>query len=54
MLPGVAWVSGALRPKSLVVTPADSPQVKLVEGADYAVDWDLWSVAGCPQSVRGT
>ncbi len=50
MLPGVAWVSGALRPKSLVVTPADKPQVKLVEGADYAVDWDLWSVAGLPGS----
>jgi lysophospholipase L1-like esterase len=50
MLPGVAWVSGALRPKSLVVTPAHNPQVKLVEGTDYAVDWDLWSVAGLPGS----
>ena len=50
MLPGVAWLSGGLRPKSLVVTLADDPQVTLVEGTDYLVDWDLWAVAGVTNS----
>lgn len=51
MLPGIGWRSGALRPKSLVVTLADDPNVKLVEGVDYAVDWKLWGLGGLAGSA---
>ena len=38
LLPGPAWAFRSLRPKSLVVTLADDPSTKLVEGRDYIVD----------------
>ena len=44
-LPKVAWVFRALTPGSLVVTAADKPDVRLVEGKDFLFDPD-WAVLG--------
>ena len=48
LLPGSAWTFRALRKGTLVVTPADQPDVKLVEGEDYLIDWDWGAVAVGP------
>lgn len=45
LLPGPAWAFGALRPDSLVVTPADDPRTQLVKGKDYALDTGWAAVA---------
>ena len=45
LLPKCAWVFGSLRPGSLVVTAADKPETKFVEGTDYKIDPGLAAVA---------
>jgi lysophospholipase L1-like esterase len=45
LLPRTAWTFKALKAGSLVVTLADRPEVKLVEGTDYVVDYGWGSVA---------
>lgn len=53
-LPNVAWTWGSLTPGSLVVTDADKPDAKLVEGKDYLVDplGSIGGVAGSPAAGK--
>jgi len=48
-LPQTGWIYRMVKKHSLTLTPADRPEVKLVEGVDYLIDWDwarLGAVAG--------
>jgi lysophospholipase L1-like esterase len=51
LLPGPAWAFRSLRPKSLVVTLADDPSTKLIEGKDYIVDPGWAAVAALKGST---
>jgi lysophospholipase L1-like esterase len=55
-LPGPAWVYRALRPETLVVSLADDPATKLVEGKDYVVDpkWAALALAKGSKHAEGT
>ncbi|HOI55833.1 MAG TPA: GDSL-type esterase/lipase family protein [Phycisphaerae bacterium] len=46
LLPGVAWICGAMTPGSLVVTLADDPSTVLTEGKDYKVNYNWGAVTG--------
>jgi len=51
LLPGPAWAFRSLRPETLVITLADDPKTRLVEGTDYVLD-PKWATVAALESSK--